>query len=362
MICKKNTLAIAAFAFVALAVGIFAFTGGADAVDMDVAVDAETGEMTLTYDGLMTADEVGAITADLSDASYAISMAGMNDELTVATLAYYEAVKPYIQGADFVISVAEVQELGAVKWAGLITALEELGVDTANAVTTISTLTPVAVAGVAAAVMDEALEAAEADKEQAVADAVAGLFTQEDVDAAVAEAVAAANADKDAEIAAAVAAALANVSDYKYTDADMDAAIDAAVEATYALYITPEQKKNIQDEIAKETKKLNREVILGDITQDEMDAKLDKLAYDLTVAAMSAKAVEEKDKIIADKDATINDLQKQIDDMGKPVKEKPIYEQGIGQCLIILVVFFALVLVWFLVKGGYLSKLRRSKE
>ena len=348
-------LAVLAMAFVGIAVTDDAAAEDETPVQTETVttadIDVEKGVMTLTTNGLLTPDEVRTVALDLEDATYAIPLDGMATELTIATLSDYEAIKPYVTGGQFVISVAEVMDIGSSAWGALQTSLTNLDVDVSRVSTIVSVLTPVAVftAGETAIAEKDAQiasmltqEQAEAKVAEAVAAATAGLFTQEQLDQAVAD-------------------ALANVSDYQYTQEQLDAKVAEAVATatekatadTIGQFLTAEQIKAVQDKIAAKERELAKAVAVMDKTQEEADKELADYTKTAYKDAISADAVAEKDKQIAD-------LNEQLANATKG--ERPIYETGIGQCLIIVLVFLALLVVWFAYKQGLFLKIMPKKR
>lgn len=356
MNAKVTIMALAVFA---LAVAGIAFVDVADADDAPVqtagvttvTIDVAQGVMTLTTDGLLTPDEVRAVALDLEDASYAIPLTDMTTDLTIATLADYEAVKPYLSNGLFRISVAEVMDIGTEKWLALQRSLSNLNVDVSKVSTIVSVPTPVAVY--------QAGETAIAEKDAQIA----SMLTQEQADAKVAEAVAAATAGlfTQEQLDQAVADALANVSDYQYTQEQLDAKVAEAVATatekatadTIGQFLTAEQIAAVKEKIAAKERELAKAVAVMDKTQDEADKELADYTKTAYKDAISADAVAEKDKTIAD-------LNEQLANATKG--ERPIYETGIGQCLIIVLVFLALLVVWFTYRQGYLARILPKKK
>lgn len=357
MNAKVTIMALAVFA---LAVAGIAFVDVADADDAPVqtagvttvTIDVAQGVMTLTTDGLLTPDEVRAVALDLEDASYAIPLTDMTTDLTIATLADYEAVKPYLSSNGvFKISVAEVMDIGTEKWLALQRSLSNLNVDVSKVSTIVSVPTPVAVF--------TAGETAIAEKDAQIA----SMLTQEQVDAQIAEAVATATAGlyTQEQLDQAVADALANVSDYQYTQEQLDAKVAEAVATateratadTIGQFLTAEQISAVKEKIAARERELAKAVAVMDKTQDEADKGLADYTKAAYKDAISADAVAEKDKTIAD-------LNEQLANATKG--ERPIYETGIGQCLIIVLVFLALLVVWFAYKQGLFMKIMPKKR
>ena len=334
-------LMLAVVGFVAVAPSDAA-EDGAVALDGTIAIDTD-GTMTVTTQGEVEVDKAKMLALDLTDSYYIIPTNGMTTDLTIVTLAYYEAVKPYLTVKDdaevFAISIAEVADAAAADWKALKNALVKLEVDVTQITTTIVTASPVAVAQAGAEAKDAAVaevtgakDAVIAEKDALIAEKdalIATMFTQEQLDQAVAD-------------------ALANVSDYQYTQADIDKAVDTAVAGVYAKYLTADQIKAVQDAIAEKSKELDKAVARMDMTQDEADKALADYTTKAYKDAIASETAAAKDKVIAD-------LTEQLKNATKA--EKPVYETGMGQCMIIIVVFLLALVVWFLFKQGTFSKL-----
>lgn len=355
-------LAVLAMAFVGIAVTDDAAAEDETPVQTETVttadIDVEKGVMTLTTNGLLTPDEVRTVALDLEDATYAIPLDGMATELTIATLSDYEAIKPYVTGGQFVISVAEVMEIGSSAWGALQTSLTNLGVDVSRVSTVVTVMTPVAVYQAGETAIADAVAAVTEQKDAVIAEKdaqIAVMLTQEQVDAQIAEAVAAATAGlyTQEQVDQAVTDALSKVSDYTYTEGDMTAAVDKAKADTIAQFLTADEIKVVQDSIADKAKELAKSVAMMDLTQEEADKALADYTVQAYAGAISAKAVAEKDKQIADLTEKLQNATK---------GEKPIYETGIGQCLIIVLVFLALLVVWFAYKQGLFLKIMPKKR
>jgi len=369
----KAIMAVALFALALVGAFVFIEGDSLDAVDadpievndVDIVIDADKGVMTLTVDGALTPADVKTVTDDMASAYYAISMEGMVEELTIVTLTYYEAVKPYINANNFfVVSIAEVDEMGNAQWASLLNALDHLEVDINAVITVIETPTPVAVKVDGQMALEEAVAAVTEAKDAIIEqlnETIGTMFTAEQVEEAVAAAVADLYTEEQVQLMVeeAVMEVLANLSDYKYTDADMQKAVADAIAGVYKLYLTDEQIKAVSDAIAEKDLELKKAVARMDITQEEADKLLKAFTIEAYRTAIASEFIDAKDKIIAQKDAEIEDLKKQLDDATKSAP--PLWEQGIGQCMIIIIAFLVVLVVWVLYKGGYLNKLFKTK-
>ena len=359
----KDVMLLAVAVMMLAVVGFVAVTDGNDAdeamaLDGAIVINAD-GTMSVTTQGEVEVDKAQMLALDLTDSFYIIPTAGMTTDLTIATLAYYEAVKPYLTLAGdsevFKISIEEVAAIGSADWQALKVGLTKLDVDVTKITTTITTMSPVAVA--------EAGEQAVADAVAKVTDekdaVIATMLTQEQVDAQIAEAVAAATAGlyTQEQVDQAVADALANVSDYQYTQTDLDKAVDAAVAGVYAKYLTSEQIKAVQDSIDAKALDIKKAVARMDMTEEEGAKALADYTTQAYKDAFASETAAAKDKTIADLNAQIADLNAKLADATKTVPEKPIYETGMGQCMIIIVVFLLALVVWFLYRQGTFVKL-----
>ena len=106
---------------------------------------------------------------------------------------------------------------------------------------------------------------------------------------------------------------------------------------------------------------------------EEKDAKIAELTAAISEDDSAAK-IAELTAAVADKDAKIADLTKTIEDKDKTiadltekvknldVKEKPLWETGLGKCMIIIVAFLVLLVVWFLYKDGKFAKILKFKK
>ena len=359
----KDMMLLAVAVMMLAVVGFVAVTDGNDAdeamaLDGAIVINAD-GTMSVTTQGEVEVDKAQMLALDLTDSFYIIPTAGMTTDLTIATLAYYEAVKPYLTLAGdsevFKISIEEVAAIGSAEWQALKVGLSKLDVDVTKITTTITTMSPVAVAEAGEQAVAEAVAKVTEEKDAIIAT----MLTQEQMDAQIAEAVAAATAGlyTQEQVDQAVADALANVSDYQYTQTDLDKAVDAAVAGVYAKYLTSEQIKAVQDSIDAKALDIKKAVARMDMTEEEGAKALADYTIQAYKDAFASETAAAKDKTIADLNAQIADLNAKLADATKTVPEKPIYETGMGQCMIIIVVFLLALVVWFLYKQGTFVKL-----
>lgn len=96
--------------FAVMAVFALAFAGvlvipGADAEQMDVAIDTDKGAMTLTVDQILALDDIEAIGVD--DVTYRIALA-TDITLDFSNMSAYEVVKPFIKNGYVVLTAEDI--------------------------------------------------------------------------------------------------------------------------------------------------------------------------------------------------------------------------------------------------------------
>jgi len=285
---------------------------GADA-ETGVAVDTDKGTITLTFDEIIATDDIGDLLGDLDGATYRIALAE-DIELTFANMSDYELIKPYIKAGAVVIPVATVVELGD-EWADYMTAI---------------------------------LAFVETDEQ-------AENYVAYDIDdgwigAVATTVVFATPAAMTAEFIAEMATAVAEI------EAASESVV-AEMKATYEATIA---------DLTAELAQVENELEIAEAELAEAKAIID--------ADDSAEKIAAQTKTIAELTKTKDDLTKKVDDLTKEIaglndkiKEltkdpEPFFNTGLGKCVIIIVAFLALMVVWYLYKIGKFDKLLKKNK
>ena len=280
-----------------LAFAIIGFIPGTDAAD--------DRDLTITFDGMIPAEIYSALIAD--DGALSIVYDGDGnakfvgyyttelvpdavDKVTILNKDSYDTfIKHNLKGTTVTYLIDDViamdddtyDEFASALGTFTVAEVNKLGdiisgVDTKLVLTGLNERKSVEIA-----VADPTLIYTQADMDQAVADAVAvavaGLYTEEQYQDALATVPAGYISvdDANAMVAQAVADALANVSEYVYTQADLDNAVEVAVavavaqavadtKAGYEGYLSPEDAKAAID-------KAVADATAGLYTQEDMD-------------------------------------------------------------------------------------------
>jgi len=280
-----------------LGVAVFGFIPGTDA-------DADK-DLTITFDGMIPTDVISSLISedgalaivydDNGDAKFTayyvtVLLDDAVDKVTILNKDLYdEYIKHNLKGSIVTYPVEDVIAMTDDEYEGFASALGTFTVAEVNKLGEIvgGVTTKLVLTGlneresVEVAIADPTLIYTQADMDQAVADAVsvavAGLYTEEQYDAALATVPAGYISVEaaDAQAAAAVEEALADVSEYQYTQADLDAAVEVAVavavaqavadtKAGYEGYLSPEDAKAAID-------KAVADATAGLYTQEDMD-------------------------------------------------------------------------------------------
>jgi len=280
-----------------LAVAIIGFVPGTDAAD--------DRDLTITFDGMIPAEIYSALIADDGALSIVyddednpkfvgyyttVLLGDAVDKVTILNKDLYDTyIKHNLKGTIVTYAIDDVvamdddtyEELASALGTFTVAEVNKLG-EITGGISTKLVLTGLSEKkSVELAIADPDRVYTQADMDAAVnaavSEAVAGLYTQEEYDAALAtvpEGYISVEA-ADAQAAAAVEEALADVSDYQYTQADLDAAVEVAVavavaqavadtKAGYEGYVSPADAKAMVD-------KAVADATAGLYTQEDVD-------------------------------------------------------------------------------------------